>query len=359
MRETEAVADARRAMEICNACRYCEGFCAVFPAMELRREFAAADLSYLANLCHGCRGCFYACQYAPPHEFGINLPKSFAEVRAESYEQYAWPQPLARLLKRNGTVVSLVAAMGVALVLVLTALLQSPGVLTGTHTGPGAFFAVIPYSVMVWVASATFLYALLALAMSAVNFWRDAGAGSPRGKPLLQAVRDALTLKNLGGGGDGCNYPDESFSGVRKWLHHAMFYGFMLCFASTSVATVFHHFLGWVAPYSLLSAPVILGTLGGLGMVVGTFGLIWMKVIADPAPAARALLGGEYALLFLLLMVALTGLVLLALRATGAMGVALAVHLGFVLALFLMLPYSKFVHGIHRSAALLRAAMER
>ena len=95
MQETDAVIDARREMEICNACRYCEGFCAVFPAMELRREFSAGDLSYLANLCHNCRGCYYACQYAPPHEWGINVPKALAEVRAESYAEYAWPKPLA------------------------------------------------------------------------------------------------------------------------------------------------------------------------------------------------------------------------------------------------------------------------
>ena len=63
MQETDAIAEARRNMEICNACRYCEGYCAVFPAMELRREFTAPDLGYLANLCHGCRGCFYAVSY--------------------------------------------------------------------------------------------------------------------------------------------------------------------------------------------------------------------------------------------------------------------------------------------------------
>jgi citrate/tricarballylate utilization protein len=65
------------------------------------------------------------------------------------------------------------------------------------------------------------------------------------------------------------------------------------------------------------------------------------------------------ALLMLLAMIAATGLVLLAVRATGAMGLALVVHLGFVLAFFLMLPYSKMVHGVYRSAALLRRAMER
>ena len=40
-------------------------------------------------------------------------------------------------------------------------------------------------------------------------------------------------------------------------------------------------------------------------------------------------------------------------------GMLLAAHLGVILALFLVLPYSKFVHGIYRSAALLRNAAER
>ena len=31
--DAPAVHEARRAMEVCNACRYCEGFCAVFPAL--------------------------------------------------------------------------------------------------------------------------------------------------------------------------------------------------------------------------------------------------------------------------------------------------------------------------------------
>src|SRR6218665_2529199 len=38
--------------QVCNACRYCEGFCAVFPAMTRRLEFPKADIHFLANLCH-------------------------------------------------------------------------------------------------------------------------------------------------------------------------------------------------------------------------------------------------------------------------------------------------------------------
>ncbi len=68
-------------MQICNACRYCEGFCAVFPAMTRRLDFGKADIHYLANLCHNCGACLHACQYAPPHEFAVNVPQAMAAVR--------------------------------------------------------------------------------------------------------------------------------------------------------------------------------------------------------------------------------------------------------------------------------------
>jgi citrate/tricarballylate utilization protein len=35
------------------------------------------------------------------------------------------------------------------------------------------------------------------------------------------------------------------------------------------------------------------------------------------------------------------------------------VHLGIVMALFATLPYGKFAHGVYRSAALLKAAIEK
>jgi len=361
MRATDATAEARRALEICNACRYCEGYCAVFPAMELRREFSNADLSYLANLCHDCRSCFYACQYAPPHEFNINLPRTFAQLRAETYEEYAWPQPLARLFRRNGLVVSLVIAAALAAVLLLTMRLQAPEVLYGAHTSVGAFYAVIPYGVMVTVGLVTFGYALLALALGYTRFRRDITASSGRsagGKAWQRALGDAAALRYLSGGGHGCNDRDDSFSEVRRWLHHAMAYGFLFCFAATCIATIYHHFLGWIAPYPLVSVPVVLGTLGGIGLMIGTLGLLIVKALRDPTPGAREMLGADAALLVLLALVAATGLILLVLRDGGAMGTLLAIHLGLVLALFLTLPYSKFVHGVYRLGALVHYAAE-
>jgi hypothetical protein len=104
---------------------------------------------------------------------------------------------------------------------------------------------------------------------------------------------------------------------------------------------------------------VLLGTVGGVLLTIGALGLIWAKIVSDPAPAATSLLGPDFALLFLLLLTAVTGLLLLAFRATAAMGSLLAIYFGVVLALFLLLPYSRFVHGVYRSLALLRWAKER
>ena len=97
MPEIDVFAEASRQLTICNACRYCEEYCAVFPAIELRQTFDGDDVIYLANLCHDCREGFYACQYAPPHEFAINLPQLLTEARRETYQAYSWPAMFRRM----------------------------------------------------------------------------------------------------------------------------------------------------------------------------------------------------------------------------------------------------------------------
>ena len=170
--ENEYAREAARTMTICNACRYCEGLCATFQAMTTRRAFAAADLDYLANLCHDCRACYHGCQYVPPHQFNINVPKTLAALRADTYQRYAWPGFLARLFERNGMVVTLAIAASLALVFVLVLSYQDPGILVSRQSGPGAFYAVVGHGVMAGVAGATFGFALLALAMGFRRFQR-------------------------------------------------------------------------------------------------------------------------------------------------------------------------------------------
>src|SRR5262245_22155584 len=112
--QSAAQAEAARLMTVCNSCRYCEGLCAVFPAMEMRRDFPAGDLNYLANLCHACGACYVDCQFSPPHEFNVNVPRVLSQVRAESYAAHAWPRALSGLFARNGLGIGLITALSVA-----------------------------------------------------------------------------------------------------------------------------------------------------------------------------------------------------------------------------------------------------
>jgi citrate/tricarballylate utilization protein len=166
------------------------------------------------------------------------------------------------------------------------------------------------------------------------------------------ALRDALTLNHLHVAGRDCVTGPEARTPWRRWLHHATFYGFMLCFASTCVATLYH-LSGAPAPYPYASVPVVLGTAGGIGLVVGTAGLLLQRRRRDSALSDSAQQGLDLAFVVLLLLTAATGLLLLALRHEPAMGLLLVLHLGAVLALFVTLPYGKFVHGIYRGIALM------
>ncbi len=350
--------EVSRIMTICNACRYCEGFCAVFPAMTRRLSFdSKADLNYLANLCHNCGACLHACQYAPPHEFGVNVPQSMAKVRKETYVSYAWPAPLGRLYERNGLTLSLATAFGVILFLILA--LISQGTLWHEPLA-GDFYAVFPHNTMVVMFGSVFGLAVLALGIGVVKFWRDVRPGAATTPAVTEATMNALQLKYLDGGhGLGCNDEDDRFTHRRRVFHHLTFYGFMLCFAATSVATIYHYVFGWEAPYGYTSLPVILGTVGGIGLLIGPAGLFWLNKHRAPLhgdPSQQTMDRGFIALLF---WVSLTGLALLVWRDTSAMALLLAIHLGFVMAFFLTLPYSKFAHGFYRSAALLKWSIEK
>lgn len=359
---TPAESEVARQMQICNACRYCEGFCAVFPAMTRRLEFAKADVHFLANLCHNCGACLHACQYAPPHEFNLNVPKAMAQVRGQTYADYAWPPALGRLYQRNGLTLSLALAASLAAFLLLGALMH--GGISALLSANGHFYTLFPHNLLVGLFAPVFLLVVLALGLGVRRFWRDvtpATSGAPLDLPATaEASRNVLRLTYLDGGhGDGCHNEDDAYTLSRRRFHHFTFYGFALCFAATSVATLQHYLFGLAAPYDLPSLPKLLGVPGGLSLLVGTAGLWRLNRRRDPLhgdPAQKPMDLGFIALMFL---TSASGLALWLARGFSAQGLLLCLHLGAVMALFATLPYGKFAHGIFRTAALLRHAVEK
>jgi citrate/tricarballylate utilization protein len=361
MHATEALTEAERIMTICNACRYCEGHCAVFPAMELRLHFAGNDLNYLANLCHNCGACYHHCQYADPHEFDVNVPRTLSEVRRESYAEFVWPGLMRHAFAKNGYWTAGVTAAAVTAFVAVTAMLGGAADFFAAHTDK--FYGVIPHGVMAGLFGFVALFVLAALTIGAAKFWRSLGLSGlfavERGV-ALHAMQDAFTLKYLGGGNpEGCTYPGEAPSLWRRRFHHLTFYGFLLCFAATSVGALYHYGFGWIAPYAFASLPKLLGVSGGIGLLIGPAGLLWLRHKADRRVVDAGSTGMDVAFLVLLLLVSATGLALMLAGHTSLIGVFLAVHLGVVLSLFLTMPYGKFTHGLFRLVALIAYAAER
>ena len=359
MHATEHLKEAERLMTVCNSCRYCEGLCAVFPAMEQRRVFTDGDLNYLANLCHGCGACYIDCQFSPPHEFDVNVPKTLARVRADSYRAYAWPKALRPMFDRNGLAIAGVTAASVAAFILGFALWHDPRVLFAPAE---SFYRLMPHNVMASIFLAVGLFTLVALAMGFRNFWRDIGAGGPApddGRSFRQAFRDGAALRYLDGGGAGCYNEDERPTDRRRLFHHLTFYGFALCFAATAAGTILHYLFDSPAPYAWYELPKLFGIPGGIGLVIGPAGLLHQKLRRDPQLVDEARFGMDVAFLAMMFLTGLTGLLLMAFRETAAMGVFLALHLGVVFSLFLTMPYGKFVHGLYRFGALFLHARER
>lgn len=349
--------EAGRLFVICNACRYCEGLCAVFPAMERRRLFTDADVDFLANLCHNCGACLFDCQYAPPHEFDVVVPETLARLRHDTWERHAWPDPLGRLFRANARATAM--AVVVSLVVFLAAVAATNGTLSERHTGQGAFYQVVPHGVIVGLYLTGAAFAVVSMTVSVGRYWRAIGGGRPTLADLAGAGRSASTLEYLDGGGPGCVNVDDTPDDNRRVFHHLTYYGFALCLAATTLAAVLEGAFHQVAPYPWWHPVVILGTAGGVGLVVGPAGL-WaakrQRAEGLSDPDARSM---EVAFLVMLLALAVTGLATLLLRSTSLMPLVLVIHLAVVFAFFVTAPYTKLVHGLYRHAALVHDAAER
>ena len=194
------------------------------------------------------------------------------------------PAAAGALYRRNGLTLSLALVAGIALFLLL-AVARNGGL--GRVPGAGGFYDLFPHNLLVGLFLPVFAFVVLALGLGVRRFWRDVTpvtSGEPVSTPAAaEAAHDVLRLKYLDGGhGDGCHNEDDAYTLSRRRLHHFTFYGFMLCFAATSVATLYHYLLDMPAPYDLPSLPKLLGSIGGISLMIGAAGLFWLHLRRHP-----------------------------------------------------------------------------
>lgn len=343
------LSEAQRQLGICNSCRYCEGYCGAFQALTRYRSFDEATVTNMANLCHNCRGCYYACQYTDPHEFSLNIPALFANVRAQSWEQHVRPQVITRLMQRKVWPYVLLTLL---FIVVLSAGLGAP------WWSDSPFYESISHNAMVLLFLPLFILPLIAVALGVRSYWRLVGGTKLQLRDLKVAFKSAATLKQLNGGqGQGCNYESgDRFTSARRWAHQATMYGFLLCFLSTSTATLYHYLLNSPAPYAFFSLPKLFGVTGGMLLCVGCAALLYLKRNAEDSLGSVVRQKSEYVFVSLLLSVGVTGLLLYWCSGTGVAAFLLIIHLAVVATFFIAIPYSKMTHGFFRLAALSREA---
>jgi len=181
--------------------------------MEMRRAFSDGDLNYLANLCHSCGACYVDCQFSPPHEFNVNVPKNLAKVRNDSYAAYAWPRICAPLFARNGLAISIITALSVAVFIIGFVAFNDLKMLFVAGSEAGAFYRLMPHSAMALLFGLAFLYVIVALVMGLRAFLADIGEPAvtlTAPISLWQAIKDASTLRYLDGGEAGCFNADDA-----------------------------------------------------------------------------------------------------------------------------------------------------
>jgi citrate/tricarballylate utilization protein len=288
----------------------------------------------------------------------VNIPKALADVRLETYSHFTTPSSLSGLYKNQGVAFALASTLALMMItsLVIYSLAGSLDKLFQATTDRSLFYEITSHGFLVSLFLPVFGLSILMMARSGHKYWKALTTLPAESTQIVSEAQstflDATTLRYLGGGGDGCPSENDHPSMRRRFSHQLIFYGFLLCLLSTSVATAYHYLLNWPAPYPMLSVPKVLGTVGGVMMVLGcslTALNRRSRHTSLKSPDQRSLDIGFVTVLFL---VAFSGLLSMLFRATAAMPLLHIFHLSTVMTFFLLMPYSKFMHSTYRLLAL-------
>ncbi|HLH85896.1 MAG TPA: hypothetical protein VKU79_03410 [Thermoplasmataceae archaeon] len=336
--------EALRQLTICNACRYCEGFCAVWDAIEYRSVLDIKEMPYLANLCHDCRDCYYVCPFNEPHhEYGLNIPKILGSARYKSYRDSTWPFWANLAFDRPAILTgALVTFTLIAMILYVLLIEREPLI------GHVPLASLIPDSTFRATTLAVYAYSIIMWTLSGIRFSRN--SRSLRGTTslgILMGLVSAFSHKYFRGGGVGCRYPSEESRFVRAALHSSLLYGFLLALFSISF-------------YPNLNTTVLaIYTAASVLISAGSLGLLFSDVYDEKKTRSMEMYALDVPFVTLLLLSGLSGIIFALLSYTVFYGLAFIIHDALILDVFLLAPFSKFIHPVYRVISLSRFFSEK
>ncbi len=173
-----------------------------------------------------------------------------------------------------------------------------------------------------------------------------------------KTVSDILVLRHMSGGQEGCSYVGGEPSRKRKVGHQLLMYGFIGTFLATVSAAFMQYVLGMMPPYSLLSVPVILGSIGGLAAMAGTIMLMALKPKSDRKETTERMWQADHSLLGGLMALMLSGFLVTVFRGGAVFPSVLILHLAMVATAFLVFPRTKFLHLFFRALSIYQDNLE-
>jgi len=305
-------------------------------------------------LCYNCNDCSVHCPR------GAKPGEVLEAVRNYSFMNYAFPKFMGKALSQAKYLPLL---FGFPIILLLLVLL-----IQGIPSGEISFREFLPYHYIDVVAVIFTLLVLTSIIMGVKKFWGNLNKGSKTGQggststgKFIKSYVWPVVIQIL----KHDKFSDCEANKLRYYGHLAIFYGFGLCLAATTIVAgciwleilLFPQWAEFLLPpWSLFSMVKLFGNLGGIAILSGC-GIVLYNRYSDQD---RSGISTYYDSVFTWVVVGmvLTGFFTQFARMVDIVFLAYllyGIHLIFVFFLLAYLPYSKFAHMIYRTVALVYA----
>lgn len=304
-------------------------------------------------LCHQCNDCSTQCPR------GANPGDVLKAVRKMNIQENSWPSFLGKLV---GTPGMFVLAAGIPIVIVLLIVSISGG--WTFPTGPVKYsshsiahpdgFLFLPAIQVIFTAA--LIFSVISLIMSLKSYWNQLNSGNPVGitgsgkgfvPSLIESLQEILPHTT---------FKDCEANNIRYAAHLLAFWGMIGLFVTTAIVAFNFDILGLKPPSQNGPGTIPIKLLGNVSAIAFVLGLAIMLVRRLTAPDQTGT--SAYFDWFFLLIIAgagASGLLTELSRWAGLIGptyTLYVIHLMFVLALLLYLPFSKFAHLGYRTVAI-------